>query len=142
MGLKRQDELRHTQKTITFDGTAGNGATGTVNLFTLQTRILVVDMVPYCTSNLVSAGGGTLSLGTASNPTVMIAATTATDIDSGEFWFDTTPAADEAVSATCKELGVTGDIILTVGTADITGGTIEFDLYWMALTDAWAVTPA
>src|SRR3990167_8236426 len=50
---------RHVRKTIAFDGTAGNGAVGSVAVFTLTGRVMVIDWVAFCSESIVDAGGGT-----------------------------------------------------------------------------------
>src|SRR5690606_7017665 len=90
----------------------------------------------YCSTNLADAGGtATLALGVTGATTLLIAATTAVDIDAGEFWVDNAPdAAGVAVPAALKEVAITADIIGTVATEAITGGVLRFDLYWLPLS--------
>ena len=132
------NRLQHLQKTIELDGTAGNGqfASPTITIFTITGTIQVVSLAPRCTENLVSAGGGTLELGVVGDTDGFIGATTATDIDAGDPWFDTSPAEVGlmALPAALKDVSIPNgaDIVGTVGTADITDGTLVFDLLYIA----------
>lgn len=128
-------ESRLATKTITFDGTAGLGAVGSVAIFTTTGEVLVEKIVPFCTTLLASAGGGTLALGVTGATTLFVAATTATDIDANEFWIDNTPDANGvAVPAACSNIAITDNVIGTVAVGDITSGVIRFDVYWRPLS--------
>lgn len=130
--------LQRATASVAFDGTAGKGASaggGNVPIFTVTGEVLVVALVPFCTENLVSAGGGTLALGVTSAPTLFIAATTGTDILINKFWIDTSPDANGvALPAALKDIILTDNIVGTVGTADISDGTIRVDCYWLPLS--------
>ena len=129
------------RKTVAFTGAAGVGAQGTVAVFAVTGRVLLHRMIAFCTEDLAGATA-TIELGATGFTAGIIAQTTATDIDNGEFWQDATPqangrnfaAASEASSAPRDTLLSSG-IILTVGTADITDGTIIFDAWWEPITD-------
>jgi hypothetical protein len=127
------NEAFRSMKTIAFDGNAGSGATGTITLYT-ATGDCLASVFGVCSEDLVSAGGGTASLGLVGNTTAWIAATTATDIDSGESWVDNAPGIGEAPTAT-RIVPRGADIILTVGTSAITDGTITFYCLWRPLSD-------
>lgn len=134
-----------TRKTLALTGATNLGefANPNVPLFTVTGRVLVVSLAPFCTENLASAGGGTLALGVTGNTTAMIAATTATDIDSGDVWVDATPAVGaESLPAALGPVLVSANIVGTVGTADITDGTIEFDLLWIPMSAGATVVAA
>jgi len=108
-----------------FDGT-GNPAT----LFTV-TGDVVVSVFGICNVDLVGAGA-TVEVGVASGTALLIAQTTATDIDENEAWIDATPALTEGVPAS-KIIGNGQDIIQTVGTANITAGSVTYYCYWQPL---------
>ena len=127
--------------TVTFTGAANLSAVGAVPIFTVTGEVLVVALVPFCTTLLTSAGGGTLALGVTGSTSLFVAATTATDIDANEFWVDATPDANGiAVPAALKDIAITDNIIGTVGTAEISTGAIRFDLYYMPLSPNGKVT--
>jgi len=118
---------RHFVKTITFDGTSGNGAVGTVAIATVTGRVRILRGSAFC-STLIAGATATIELGTANNTAGIIAQTTGTDLDANEFWRDATPEAE--VSAALENLNVGASIILTVGTAAVSSGVIEFSFYW------------
>lgn len=135
---------RHSTKTIALDGTTGNGEAGTVIVFTITGRVLVHAITAFCTEDLVSAGGGTVELGVAADTDAFIAQTTATAVDVNEWWQIATPSAGANTLADSVTGGLTTsqraktvstNIIITVGTADVTDGTIVFDVIYTPLTD-------
>jgi len=131
---------------ITFDGLDQGGAFATTpeTIFTVTGRVLVHWLTAYCTVLLASAGGGTLALGGAGDTDGFIAATTATDIDADEWWTAAAPAVGMKsplevftgglVTGQGKKL-VNQDIILTIGTADVTAGVIIIDCEYTPITD-------
>lgn len=129
-----------SRKQVTFTGAAGLGAVGTVALFTVTGRVEYT-LVPSCSESLVSAGGGTVEVGIAGNTAAIIAQTTATEIDTGEVWVDNAPATVEATPGK-KVIAGGQDIILTVGTADVTDGTLDFDIIWRPLSVDGSVVAA
>lgn len=134
---------RGVYKTVALDGSSGNGTTGAINLFTV-TGNMVVRLVAYCTEDLVSAGGGTIEVGVASNTAGIIAQTTATNLDNNEIWYNATPVAGVTnITNIAQFVVVNGaDIILTIGTATITDGTIQFALYFQPLDATSAAVAA
>lgn len=122
------------------------GTNDPFTLFTVTGDVLV-RIFGVCTTDLVSAGGGTLSVGVTGNTAALIASTTATDIDASEIWNDSTPAAgtDTLANVTGPHVIVNGlDIIESVGTADITAGNIYYVCLWRPLSrdgNVVAVTP-
>lgn len=119
-------------KTITFDGTAGAGAQGTVAVATVTGSVLITHGAVRCNTNLAGASA-TVEMGTAADTDGLIAQTTGTDIDDGEFWKDSTPEA--GVSDAIVNKVVEGNIIITVGTADVTAGVLEVVFYYLALSE-------
>lgn len=149
--LNFANNLRHVRKTVAFSGAAGNGQVGTVDVFTVTGVVWANRLTAVCTENLVSAGGGTLVLGTAGDTDGFIAQTTATDIANADIWTAASPAAGSKGPLKVETGGlITGQvdkvvnesIALTVGTGDVTDGTIVFDLWWHPVTDSGAVVAA
>lgn len=136
LGGSPQTQL--ARKTSALDGAANNGqlAAPTITLFTVTGEVLIAALTATCTETHVSAGAGTLVLGVTGNTTFFIAATTATDIAAGDYWIDATPTEVNAlaVPAGFKDIWLTDNIIATVGTANITDGTIRYDCYWLPLS--------
>lgn len=140
---------RHSTRTITFTGGPDAGdfdGTPTVRVFTCTGRSIIHSITAFCTVDLVSAGGGTMELGVAADADAFIVSTTATAIDANEWWGDGTPAAGsivirqpgstvDGIETAQAEKTVSTDIIITIGTADITAGAIVFDVIYSPLTD-------
>lgn len=115
------------RKTITFDGTTGAGAVGTVAVGTVTGAILITHLMARCTT-LLAGATATVELGDATATAGLIAQTTATDIDAGEFWIGATPAT--VASAVINKM-IDANIIITVGTAAVSAGVIEFVFWWL-----------
>ena len=126
------------RKTITY-AAGGTGANATeTDIFTVTGEVVVVLLLPYCTTNLdESAGTPSLALGVNNDTNLFIAATTATDIDLNDFWFDATPAevGGMAIPAALKDIAITDHISCLVGgTNNISAGVIEFTVYWIPIS--------
>ena len=143
---------KHARSTIAFDGAAGNGAQGTVDVFSITGRVLVTKIIGFCTESLAGATS-TIELGDTTDTNGFIAQTTATDLDVNEWWGDTTAgstlssmsiftvsSSGQVVSLTNKAMSV--DIIILVGTADCTNGTIVFDVWYTPITDGGSLAAA
>ena len=123
---------RHFVKTVTFDGGAGSGAVGTVAIATVSGRVMILRGSVYCTT-LLAGASATIELGVAGNTAALIAQTTATDVDATEFWQDATP--EVGVSPGIVDKNVSLDIILTVATADVDSGVLEFAFEWIPMSE-------
>ena len=138
-------ELRHVRKTITFTGAAGAGAVGTITLFTITGRVRLDRMSAFCTVSLVSTGGtGKISLGVASS-TGALSSNKSADAIVANDWF-TGAGVAAGISTDILYSSFTVDVyllseslILTVGTADITSGTLVFDAWYRPITDDGAL---
>lgn len=123
---------KRAKKTVTFADVAGQGAVGTVALFTVQGSIIIERLTARCTT-LLTGALATVEVGVAGNTAALIAQTVGTDIDANEFWQDATP--EVGVSPAIVEKAVCLSIIATVGTAAVTAGVIEFIIEWRPLSD-------
>lgn len=92
-----------------------------------STGAALVSILGYCTENLAGATA-TLEIGIASNTDLLVPATTATDIDNGEFWFDATPI-DNLTPADIPSAIVSGNVGVTGKVADVTDGTLTFYMW-------------
>lgn len=145
------DRLNFATKTVTFTGAANLGQAGTnVTVFTVTGEVLIVALVPFCTTLLTEAvAGATVSLGATGAGTLWIATTNSVDIDANEFWVDTTPDANgvalpSASSAPygLKDIVTTDDVIIVCATQNTNGGVIRFDCYWMPLSPGSSLVAA
>lgn len=110
---------------------------GTNDPYTIATVTgdVLVGIYGVCTTDLASAGGGTVSLGITSNVTLFNGATTATAIDEHEVWTDTSPAIGKPLDAlSFYILGNGQDIVEAIATADVTSGNIYYVVLWRPLT--------
>lgn len=113
------------EKLITFTGAADLGAVGAVPLFTVTGAVMVDKIMAVCETDLVGATA-TLALGVTGATTLLIAATTATDIDVDELWVSNAPnATGIALPAGLQNILIHQNIIGTVATAAITAGAIR-----------------
>jgi len=131
------------RQTIEFDGGAGSGAVGTVDLFTVTGSITCM-VLCVCTEDLTEAGAtATVEVGTAASTAALIAQTNAVDIDDSEVWRDNTPAQIEVMTSWGGAIIAGGDdIILTVGAQNVDDGTLVFICFWTPLTVGANVAPA
>jgi len=126
-------------KTITFDGTAGNGAVGTVALYSTTGTILIRALVPICTTDLAGANA-VIALGTTESTAFFAAAATATLIDANEYWYDSVPSARTA-GLSSKDIVMNNTAILyTITVADITAGVITVTVYWDPISDGAVIS--
>ena len=135
--------MRFATKTLTYTGAADLGAIGNVPLFTVTGEVLIVAIVPFCSTDLVGTTA-TQVLGVTGNTNLFVLITTATDIDAGDFWVDATPTevGGIALPAALKDIVITDNIVGTVATAAITAGVIRYDVYWMPLSSGSSVVAA
>lgn len=136
---------QRASKTITYAaGTTGLAAAVT-NIFTVTGEVIVVYLVPFCTTSLdESAGTPTLALGVTNSGALFVAATTATAIDANEFWIDATPDPyGIALPAALADIIITDNVVCTVGgTNNISAGVIRYDVYWRPLSSGATLVPA
>lgn len=124
------NKYRYAEKEITLDGGTGSGAIGTVDLFTV-TGTVIARVIAICSTDVAGATA-TLEVGVAGGTADLIAQTLGTDIDSGEIWHDASPDKPIELSSVGAEniIANGADIILTVGTANATGGVLKFFVIW------------
>src|SRR3972149_5642983 len=131
--------VRRTSKEITFTGAAGLGAVGNVPLFTVTGEVLVVYLVPFTVLTLTEAlATATLALGVTNSTALFIAATNAVNLTTGEFWTESTGGgtaeAGIAVPAPLKDIAISSNIVGTVATQAVNGGTVRFAVYYLPLS--------
>lgn len=126
------NEAIKLESTWTFvAGTTGAVAAHTV--FTVTGNCLV-QVFGICDTDLTSGGAATIEVGVAGNTAALIAQTTATALDDGELWVDATPGVGvEALPATFI-VNDGADIILTIGSATVTAGVVDFYCLWRPLS--------
>ncbi len=119
------------------------GDTTAHTLFTV-TGNAIVTVFGVCDTNI--AGAGTMEVGVAGNTAGIIAQiANAEDLDDGDIWVDATPAVGVEAIPTTKIINDGADIILTIGTTDLTAGVVDFYCLWRPLSsdaDITVTTPA
>jgi hypothetical protein len=142
----QRESLQLATKTITYTA-AGTGLAGAATaIFTVTGQVLIQYLVPYCTVNLTeSAGTPTLALGVVGNTAIFLGATTATAIDAGFFWLDTSPAEVGAMAlpaALTNIVTIANVQCLVGGTNNISAGAIRYDVWWRPLSSDGNVAAA
>ena len=128
----------------TTNARGDSGGTGDpLTLFNVTGDVLL-GIYGVCTVDLASAGAGSVAVGTTSNLTGIIPSTTATEIDAGDVWVDTTPSVNLITSDELLFYIVPNgsDIVEDTITADITAGNIYYVALWRPLSDGASVTAA
>lgn len=127
-----------------YNFSADGGAQGAFTIFTVTGTVLL-QVFGVCTTLLDSGGAATIELGISGNTAALIAQTTATDLDAYETWQDATPEANPgAMDLTSRSFVIANgaDVILTVGTADLTAGVVDFYALWAPLSIDGALVAA
>ena len=124
--------------------TDDTGAQAAYTIFTITGDVLL-QVFGVCDVALTGASA-TIELGVSGNTAVLIAQTTGTALDADEIWFDTTP------TTTVEQIDVDGartfiiangqDAILTIATANLTAGDIDFYVLWRPLSSDGLVVAA
>jgi len=131
------DAFRLATKTITYTGAAGAGATGTVTVFTVTGDIEVAGYFEKCTVDLV--GAATLATGVSGNTGALCASTAdATTADAGE-WNDGNGTWNAGIgildfTGDRQRYALSANIIQTVGSTNITAGSITAYMWWRPLS--------
>ena len=123
--VSRVDKI--AQKTITFTNVAGGGAIGTVATFTVTNGVIITYGTALVMTTLVGASA-TISLGVVGNTAALIPVTTASLLIAGDFWQDTSP--EVGVSPAILGQNISLNLILTIATANLTAGAIQFTFYY------------
>ena len=131
------------RKTAAFTSGAGTGNIGTFALFTV-TGAVKFDLIATCSETLV--GAATLECGVTGTTAGIIAQIAdATDLLTGEIWADATPTLklDTVANSEVNFVIADGaDIFLTIGAANLTDGTIDFNLIWWPLNATGSIVAA
>ena len=113
------------------------GAQAAYTIFQVTGDVLM-QVFGLCQTLLDSGGAATVELGIAGNTAALIAQTTATDIDAYETWQDVGPEANpgniDAAMADFFVIANGADVIMTIATADLTAGELDFHAFWRPLS--------
>ena len=123
-------------KTITF--VAGTtGATGATTLFTVTGRVMV-NVFGFCTTDLT--GSGTIEVGVSGSTAALCNQQNATAIDNHEVWSNSSLAIAANVANHLHPIDQ--NVIQTIATNTVTGGTMTYYVNWIPLTEGATVTAA
>ena len=121
-----------------------DGTSAALTLYTVTGDVLV-QIWGVCTT-VIAGASAKLEVGVANNTAVLIAQTTATDIDAEEIWLGAAPSAvsvDQLSDVTSTLIIANGaDIIETTSTQDITSGQIYYVCMWRPLSQGSSVVAA
>ena len=135
--------LIHVRKTIAFTGAAGLGEVGTVTVFTVTGVVLLEGRAAICSESLEQAlATATIAFGTANSATAFMGTTTATALLAGEIWDDTTPTTAEFEDVSTGAYVVDSNIVVTVGSQNVTNGTIVFDVWYRQVSTGSSIVAA
>ena len=127
------------ESTWTF-AAATTGATGAHTLFTVTDNCLV-SVFGVCDTTITSGGAPTFEVGVTGNTAALIAQTTAENIADGDIWVDSTDTRVGVGAVPAMQVLNDGnDIILTINTATLTGGVIDFYCLYRPLNNAAKIT--
>jgi len=131
------NEAFSLESTWTFvENLTGDQAAHTV--FTVTGNVLV-SCFGVCDTSIV--GAGTMELGVTGNTAGLIAQiANATTLDDGDIWVDADTAVGVGSIPVAKVLNDGNDIILTIGTADLTAGVVDMYCLWRPLSTDSLVT--
>lgn len=139
-GYNPEDNMRlRATKTITLTGAANLGAVGNLPIFATTGQVELKTIAMKCTTDLVSAGAGTLAVdasivgATGNTNSNKLGATVATTIDANEFHI--------ALSGLTNIMDSSGGGIFgTVAVGAITAGVLVFDVLYDQLSADGALT--
>lgn len=121
----------------TFVGNA-TGDTGAHTLFTVTGDVLL-SVFAVCSTNL--AGAATIEVGVTGNTAGILAQIAdATTLDAGEVWVDDTATVGVKAIPTTKLVTNGLDVLLTIGSTDLTAGVVTFYCTWRPLSDGSGVS--
>jgi len=127
------------------DDAGGTAATSPFTVFSV-TGDVYAQIYGLCQVSLTTGGGAaTIEMGISGNTAALIAQTTATDLDQYETWQDATPEANPgAVSLDARGFTLANgeDVIMTIATANLTAGDIDFFCRWWPMSEDGNVVAA
>ena len=127
-----------------YDFAVDTGAQAAYTVFTVTGNVLFHYIIGVCATGLTGATS-TVELGVSGNTAALIAQATGTDFIANELWHDASP------STTLEQLDPTGlafavsngqNVIMTIGTANLTAGKMNFYCLWSPLSVGSSVVAA
>ena len=111
------------------------GAAAAHTIFTV-TGDVALQIFGLCKTSLTSGGAATCELGIAGSTASLIAQTGFDAIDQYETWQDATPEANPGAITSLPTFVIANgaNVIMTIATAALTAGVIDFHAYWVPLS--------
>ena len=133
------NEAFKLESTWTFvAGTTGAIAAHT--LFTVTGNCLVT-VFGVCDTTLTSGGSNTIEVGVTGNTAALIAQSVGASLADGEIWVDATMTRVGVGAVPAMQAINDGvDIILTIATATLTAGVVDFYCLWRPLSSDGNIT--
>lgn len=125
-------------KSITYAAST-TGATGATTLFTV-TGTVAINVFGLCTASLTSGGSATIEVGVSGSTAALCNQQTATDVDAHMAYHDAVLAIGGQVAG--HQHIVDQDVIQTIGTTTITGGSIAWYCWWVPISTNGDVSAA
>lgn len=131
----------HVRQTLQATG-AGELDVGTVIIFTLTGRVAIKDLSIFCTETLV--GAATLDFGVVGDTNLLsVQVANASTIGVNE-WISVVSGTGilGGVANTLSTFSISGNVVCTIGGANVTDGTIIIDVLHNPITDDGALVAA
>lgn len=128
-----------SESTWTF-AAATTGSVAAHTVFTVTGNVLAT-VFGVCDTTLDSGGAPTIEMGVTGNTAVLIPQSVAKSLADGEVWVDSTMTRVGAGAIPAMQVINDGnDIILTIASATITAGVVDFYCLWRPLSDGASIT--
>ncbi len=133
------NEAIRLESTWTFVA-ATTGAIAAHTLFTVTGNVILT-VFGVVDTTINSAGAPTVEVGVTGNTAALIAQTTAKNLADGDIWVDATDTrVGVGAVPSMQVLNDGNDVILTVATATLTAGVVDFYCLWRPLSSDANVT--
>jgi len=127
-----------------YNFTDDTGAQAAYTIFTVTGDVLLT-VIGICDVACEGATA-TIEVGVSGNTAALIAQTTATTLIANEIWHDSTPTTtlEKNIITEAAQAVIAGGqhVIMTIGTANLTAGDIDFYAIWRPLSSDGNVVPA
>ncbi|MCR4329489.1 MAG: hypothetical protein NUV65_03010 [Candidatus Roizmanbacteria bacterium] len=133
------NEAMLSESTWTF-AAATTGAVAAHTVFTVTGNVLV-SVFGVCDTTLDSGGAPTIEMGVTGNTAALIAQSVGKSLADGEVWVDATMTrVGVGAIPSMQVLNDGNDIILTIASATVTAGVIDFYCLWRPLSSDGNIT--
>lgn len=144
--FNHRDQLIKVSKTVAFDGSAGNGAVGTIDVFTISADgwVALQELYCFCTEDIAAGSLTTLvlsaagiDLGVANSGGIG----DARNVDAGDGFASGAAGLDGNLLAS-SGIRLIGDDVVFITDVQITNGTLVVVAFYKPISDGATLTPA